>query len=85
MEKKTSNGKRWQRKHFELERGQLHYYEGKGLKYSDTIKLHEVPVEIDPSDPKVLVIRAETRDFFIRAESVEAASAWYSALKSHSV
>lgn len=84
MEKKTSKGK-WQKKHFELERGQLHYYEGKGGKYSDTIKLHEVPIEIDPSDPRVIVIKAETRVFYVRAESVESASSWYSALKSHSV
>ena len=85
MEKKTSNGKRWQKKHFELERGQLHYYEARGQKYADTIKLHQVPIEIDPSDPKVVIIKTETRDFYVRAESAESASAWYSALKSHSV
>lgn len=85
LEKQTSNGRRWQKKHFELERGQLHYYEAKGgQKYSDTIKLHEVPIEIDPADPKIIIIRA-TRVFYFRAESAESASAWYSALKSHSI
>lgn len=83
LEKQTKKGK-WQKKHFELERGQLHYYEGKGQKYSDTIRLHEVPVEIDPTDPKVIVIRADSRDFCLRAESPTAASAWFSSLKSHS-
>lgn len=84
LEKKTSNGRRWQKKNLELERGQLHYYEVVTKKYSDTIKLHEVPIEIDPADPKIIIIRA-ARVFYFRAESADSASAWYSALKSHSV
>ena len=85
MEKRTKDGKKWQKRRFELERGQLHYYDDKAKsKYSDTIKLFEVPVEIDPSDPKVVVIKADSRDFYLRADSAESASMWYSALKSHS-
>ena len=84
LEKRTKDGRRWQKKHFELERGQLHYYESKGQKYADTIRLHEAPIELDQTDPKVVIIKGETRAFHLRAESTESASAWYSALKSHS-
>lgn len=86
MEKRTKDGRKWQKKYFELERGQLHYYEarGRGQKYSDTIRLHELPIEIDPTDPKVITIRAEGRVFNFRAESATSASAWFSALRSHS-
>ena len=84
LDKKTKDGRRWQKKHCELERGQLHYYEGKGQKYSDTIPLQNIPIEIDPSDPRVLIIKAEHRDFYFRAESPASASSWFSALKSHS-
>lgn len=84
LDKKTSNGKRWQKKHCELERGQLHYYEGKGQKYSDTIRLRDLPIEIDPTDPKVIAITTESRVFYFRAESAASASSWFSALKSHS-
>lgn len=85
LEKNTKDGKKWQKRHFELERGQLHYYEPKTKKYQDTIKLHNLPIELDPADPRVLIVRAQARVFNLRAESAESASSWYSALKSHSV
>lgn len=84
MEKRTKDGKKWQKKHFELERGQLHYYEGKGQKYADTIRLHNIPIEIDSSDPKIMIIKAESRVFHLRAESAASASSWCTALKNHS-
>ena len=83
LEKKTQDGRKWQKRHFELERGKLHYYEAKGQKYSDTITLHEVPTHIDPTDPKVIIIEAKSRVFHLRADSATSASSWYSALKSH--
>lgn len=84
LEKRTKDGRKWQKKYFELERGQLHYYEGKGGKYSDTIKLQDVPIEIDPADPKILIIKSEHRFFYLRADSTASASDWFSAMKSHS-
>ncbi len=84
LEKRTRDGRRWQKKHFELERGQLHYYEGKGQRYADTIRLQETPIEIDQTDPKIIIIKGETRAFYLRAESTESATAWFSAIKSHS-
>ena len=82
LEKNTKDGKKWQKKRFELERGQLHYYEGKTLR--DTIRLQNVPIEIDPTDPRVLIVRSEPRMFSLRAESPASASEWYSAMIAHS-
>ena len=88
LEKQTRDGRKWQKRHCELERGQLHlhYAEGKGQKkkFADTIVVKDIPIEIDPNDPKVLVVKAESRVFKFRAESPENAASWFSALKSHS-
>ena len=70
-------------KHFELERGQLHYHDKKGERYGDTIRLHKIPVEIDTRDPRVLVLTSESRIFHLRAESSDSANEWFLAIKSH--
>ncbi len=82
MEKKNRNG-RWQRRHFELERGQLHYYESKGHKYGDTIRLQDIPIELDTTDSRVLVLKTPNRVLYLRADTSQSASEWISALKSH--
>jgi len=82
MEKKNRNG-RWQKRHFELERGQLHYYESKGHKYGDTIRLQDIPIELDTTDPKVLILTTPNRVLQLRADTSQAASDWLLALKSH--
>ena len=81
MEKKNRNG-RWQKKHFELERGQLHYYESKGHRYGDTIRLQDIPMKLD-TDPRILILTTPNRILHLRADTPQSASDWLSALKSH--
>lgn len=83
LEKQTKDGRRWQKRFFELEAGKLHYYESKGGKYSDTIRLTSTtPVTIG-SDKRIIEITTEARVWCLRAESEVAASEWLSALKVH--
>ena len=84
LEKQTKDGRRWQKRFFELEAGKLHYYESKGGKYSDTIRLTSTtPVNIG-SDKRIIEIRTEARVWCLRAESEVSASEWFSTLKTHS-
>lgn len=84
LEKQTKDGRRWQKRFFELEAGKLHYYESKGGKYSDTIRLtNTTPVNIG-SDKRIIEIRTEARVWCLRAESEASALEWFSTLKTHS-
>ena len=69
LEKRTKDGKSWDKRYFELERSQLHYYLGKGQKYRDTIRLYGVPVKLSAEDPRVLLIETESRTWYLKAES----------------
>ena len=84
LEKQTHDGKKWKRRYFELEACNLHYYEGKGQKYGDTIKLYCVPVKLSPDDPRVLTLETEKRVWVVRADTEKTAKEWLSALKMHS-
>ena len=83
LEKRTKDGKRWEKRYFELERSQLHYYLGKGQKYRDTIRLYGVPVKLSPEDPRILLIETDSRTWYLKAESSELAADWLTALKLH--
>lgn len=84
LEKQTKDGRRWQKRFFELEAGKLHYYESKGGKYGDTIRMSSTtPVSINTSDTRVIEIKTESRVWCLRAESETAASEWLTALKLH--
>lgn len=84
LEKQNKTGRKWQKRYFELEASKLHYYESKGGKYSDTIRLSSsTPVNIDASDSRVIEIKTESRVWWLRAESDTAASEWLNALKLH--
>ena len=83
LEKRTKDGKSWDKRYFELERSQLHYYLGKGQKYRDTIRLYGVPVKLSAEDPRVLLIETESRTWYLKAESSELAADWLTALKLH--
>jgi hypothetical protein len=83
LEKQTKDGRRWQKRFFELEAGKLHYYENKGGKYSDTIRLTSTtPVNIG-SDKRILEIKTDARVWCLRAESEATASEWFSTIKTH--
>ena len=84
MEKLTKDGKKWKKRYFELEVSNLHYYEGKGQKYGDTIKLYCVPVKLSPDDRRVVIIETEKRVWSLRADSESLADEWLTALKMHS-
>ena len=84
LEKQNKAGKKWQKRFFELEASKLHYYETRGGKYSDTIRLSvTTPVNIDASDSRVIEIKTESRVWCLRADSETTASEWLSALKNH--
>ena len=84
LEKQTKTGKKWNSRFFELEASKLHYYERKGGKYCDTIRLSSTtPVTIDVSDTRVIEIKTDSRLWYLRAESEGSASEWVAALKSH--
>lgn len=83
LEKQTKDGRRWQKRFFELEAGKLHYYESKGGKYSDTIRLTSTTPVNTGSDKRVIEIRTEARVWCLRAESEATASEWFLALKIH--
>lgn len=83
LEKQTKDGRRWQKRFFELEAGKLHYYESKGGKYSDTIRLAITTPVNTGTDTRVIEIRTESRVWCLRAESDIVASEWVSALKNH--
>lgn len=83
LEKRTKDGKRWEKRYFEVERSQLHYYLGKGQKYRDTIRLYGVPVKLSSEDPRVLLIETENRLWHLKAETNEVANDWLTALKLH--
>lgn len=83
LEKQTKDGRRWQKRFFELEAGKLHYYENKGGKYSDTIRLTNTTPVNTGSDKRVIEITTEVRVWSLRAESEATASEWISALKIH--
>jgi len=51
--KRTKEGKSWDKRYFELECSQLHYYLGKRPRYRDTIRLYGVPVKLSAEDPRV--------------------------------
>ncbi len=84
LEKLTKDGKRWNKRYFELESSSLHYYEGKGQKYGDTIKMYCVPVKQSPTDRKVLLIETGKRVWSLRAENESVADEWLQALMMHS-
>lgn len=84
LEKQTKTGKKWNSRFFELEASKLHYYERKGGKYCDTIRLsNTTPVTIDAADTRVIEIKTESRLWHLRAESEAIASEWLAALKIH--
>ena len=84
LEKRSRDGKRWDRRYFELERGQLHYYRGKGQKYGDTIRIYgSDSIYLSFEDLKVIVVETESRTWYFRAETAGQASEWLNALKLH--
>ncbi len=84
LEKLTKDGKKWKKRYFELESSNLHYYEGKGQKYSDTIKLYCVPVKLSSDDRKIVIIETDKRVWSLRAENEHTAEEWLTALQTHS-
>lgn len=84
LEKLTKDGNKWGKRYFELENSKLHYYNSKGQKYCDTIRLYNVPIKLDQNDPRIIIVSAESRVWHLRAQSELEASEWLQALISHS-
>ena len=84
LDKLTKDGNKWQRRYFELENSKLHYYNSKGQKYCDTIRLYNVPIKRDQNDPRVIIVSAESRVWNLRAQTELEASEWLQALNIHS-
>ena len=84
LEKLTKEGNKWGKRYFELENSKLHYYNSKGQKYCDTIRLYNVPIKLDQNDPRVIIVNAESRVWHLRAQSELEASEWLQALTVHS-
>ena len=84
LEKLTKDGNKWGKRYFELENSKLHYYNSKGQKYCDTIRLYNVPIKLDQSDARVIIVSAESRVWHLRAQSELEASEWLHALTVHS-
>ena len=84
LEKRTRDGRKWNRRYFELERGQLHYYQDQGRKYGDTIRLYRgIPLVTDETDARVFTIGTEGRTWVFRAETLQLALEWVTSLRAH--
>ncbi|XP_015755614.1 PREDICTED: uncharacterized protein LOC107335145 isoform X1 [Acropora digitifera] len=87
---KLSGGKRrskkWDTRYFELtDTGHLNYYKKvDGSEPINSIYLKGCPVEIDPNDASMLIVKTEERDWKLKAANFEEACAWRDALLSHS-
>ncbi|XP_022802689.1 uncharacterized protein LOC111340162 isoform X4 [Stylophora pistillata] len=79
---KLSGGKhhspKWDNRYFELtDTGYLNYYKkADGGKPINSIYLRGCPLEIDPNDPLVILIKTEEREWNLKAVTAEEACAW---------
>ena len=79
---KLSGGKhqtpKWDNRYFELtDTGYLYYYKKPdGGKPINSIYLRGCPVEIDPSDSCVVLVKTDDRDWSLKAVNAEEACAW---------
>ena len=79
---KLSGGKhqapKWDSRYFELaETGHLNYYKKPDGKVINQIYLRGCPVEISDTDPGIIVIKTDEREWQLRAASSEEAQTWY--------
>ncbi|XP_074617282.1 uncharacterized protein LOC141876525 isoform X2 [Acropora palmata] len=74
--------KKWDNRYFELtDTGNLYYYKkADGGKPINSIYLKGCPVNIDPNDASVLIVKTEDRDWNLKAVNFEEACAWRDAL-----
>ena len=74
--------KKWDNRYFELtDTGHLYYYKKAGeRKPIKSIYLKGCPVEINPNDASVLIVKTEERDWNLKAVDFEEACAWRDAL-----
>lgn len=74
--------KKWDNRYFELtDTGHLYYYKkADGGKPINSIYLKGCPVNIDPNDASVLIVKTEDRDWNLKAVNFEEACAWRDAL-----
>lgn len=83
---KLSGGKhhtpKWDNRYFELtDTGYLNYYKkADGGKPINSIYLRGCPLEIDPNDPLIVLIKTDDRDWSLRAATAEEACAWKEAM-----
>lgn len=83
---KLSGGKhhtpKWDNRYFELtDTGYLNYYKkADGGKPINSIYLRGCPLEIDPNDPLIVLIKTDDRDWSLRAATTEEACAWKEAM-----
>ncbi|KAL9974456.1 hypothetical protein ACROYT_G011488 [Oculina patagonica] len=83
---KLSGGKhqtpKWDNRYFELsDTGYLYYYKKPdGGKPINSIYLRGCPVEIDPNDPCVVLVKTDERDWSLKAVNAEEACVWKDAL-----
>ena len=84
LEKKSSDGKSWAKRYFELEQSKLHYYASKGQGYRQTIPIRGVPVRLSDTDQRVIEVESESRKYYFRAKNTSLASDWLKALQNHS-
>jgi len=83
---KLSGGKhhtpKWDNRYFELtDTGYLNYYKkADGGKPINSIYLRGCPLEIDPNDPLIVLIKTDDRDWSLRAATAEEAYAWKEAM-----
>ena len=79
---KLSGGKhkspKWDNRYFEVtEAGYLYYYKKPdGGKPINSIYLRGCPVEVDQTDPCVIIVKTEERDWNLKAVNSEEACAW---------
>ena len=86
LEKQTKDKKRYEKKYFELENRNLHYYNvsGRNHRYANTIRLYGIPVSLSSEDARVVLIETDERVWQLRAETEETAADWVGVLKIHS-
>lgn len=83
---KLSGGKhhtpKWDNRYFELtDTGYLNYYKkADGGKPINSIYLRGCPLEIDPNDPLIVLIKTDDREWSLRAATAEEAYAWKEAM-----
>ena len=76
-------GRRWEKRYFELEKGSIHCYKTKGKDNRGTLALAGLPVSMDADNPRVITIETKDSTWNLRAPSKQEAEVWLQAIKLH--